>query len=265
MAKKIVITGASGNLGRRLRAGLQPRTDLELVLLDRDPRGEPDVVAADLSCYDKIWAQRFNGAEAVVHLAANPSPQVPWDELECDNVDAVLNVFEAAVAGGVARVVFASTINVMQGHSVSDVTITTELPPKPMTAYAFSKLAGERIGKSFSSRHRLSVVCIRIGAIPPNENLPTPAWPVWHQITWLSERDFCQGLEKAIEAEAVHFSVLNLVSDNAGSPIDLSESSRVIGYRAQDGWTPPPLTFTVAMRNTIVRKKPGLARWLRRQ
>ena len=263
MSKKIVITGASGNLGRKLRAGLEPRHDLDLVLLDRDPRGDVDVVAADLSLYDPNWVRHFDAADVVVHLAANPSPSASWESLQRDNLDAVLNIFEAAVEGGVARVVFASTMTVMGGYSGGKVALTTELPPKPVTGYAASKVLGERIGMSFSTRQGLSVVCLRIGTIPEDEERPQPHWRLWDQLSWLSPRDFCQGVERAIEAADIRFAVLNLISDNTGTPIDLSETRRLIGYRPQDGWTVRPPSFTRALRNSIARKKPGLHRWLK--
>ena len=50
----ILITGAAGNLGAKLRRHWQGRYPLRL--LDRDPRGDPAVVAADLANWDLAWA-----------------------------------------------------------------------------------------------------------------------------------------------------------------------------------------------------------------
>jgi hypothetical protein len=258
-----LITGAAGNLGRKLRAGFRARDDYELVLLDRDPRGDPDVIAADLSRYDADWVRHFETADTVIHLAANPSTFAVWESLQRDNLDAVLNVFEAAVRCRLARVIFASTINVLEGYQDEPVPLTTFLPPKPLTSYATSKCLGERIGKSFSARHSLSVICLRIGTIPPDELRPQPHWRKWDQLGWLSAGDFCRGTEGAIDVENLDFAILNLVSDNVGGPFDVGETRRLLGYRPQDQWHSRPPRFALALKNSILRKKPGLLRWIR--
>jgi hypothetical protein len=57
------------------------------------------------------------------------------------------------------------------------------------------------------------------------------------QQLWLSDRDLCQGFERAVLVEGVAFAVLNLMSDNPGMMWDLEATRRTIGYAPQDGWT----------------------------
>jgi hypothetical protein len=52
---------------------------------------------------------------------------------------------------------------------------------------------------------------------------------------WLSDRDLCQGVERAAFAEGVQFAVLNLMSDNPGMRWDIEETRRLIGYEPRDG------------------------------
>ena len=52
---------------------------------------------------------------------------------------------------------------------------------------------------------------------------------------WLSDRDLCHGVERAVFAEHVPFAVLNLISDNPGMRWDIDETRRVIGYMPRDG------------------------------
>ena len=73
-AKTILITGASGNLGRKLSQHLAGRYALRL--LDRTAR-QPEVVTADLSVWEPGWVELFQGVDAVVHLAANPTAELP--------------------------------------------------------------------------------------------------------------------------------------------------------------------------------------------
>src|SRR5690349_882480 len=98
-AQTVVITGAAGNLGGKLRRHLEGRCRLRL--LDRDPRGDAEVLAADLSRWDATWVSTFRGADAVVHLAADPTAQQTWPNLIGPNVDAAIHVFLAAAAAGV--------------------------------------------------------------------------------------------------------------------------------------------------------------------
>src|SRR4029450_5987624 len=97
---RVLITGAAGNLGGKLRRHLEP--SCELVLLDRNTGGDPAVVEADLSTWG-AWVERFAGVDTVFHLAADPTAQQTWPNLVAPNLDALLNAFEAAVALRVRR------------------------------------------------------------------------------------------------------------------------------------------------------------------
>ena len=56
---------------------------------------------------------------------------------------------------------------------------------------------------------------------------------------WISDRDICQGFEKAVLApDDVRFAVLNLMSDNPGMRWDIETTRQVIGYAPEDGAVP---------------------------
>src|SRR5436190_804308 len=84
---------------QRPRHHLLGRYDLRL--LDKNPRGDPAVLPADLSAWGPGWVEQFRGADVVVHLAADPAAQQTWPHLMAPNVDAVIHAFQAAVRGGV--------------------------------------------------------------------------------------------------------------------------------------------------------------------
>src|SRR5947209_4779654 len=110
----VLITGASGNLGSKLRRHFEARFALRLI--DRDPRGDPTVTAADLSLWDPGWVDTFRGADVVVHLAADANAQQRWPALIGPNVDATINVFQAAALAGVPPVVYASSNHLFGGY-----------------------------------------------------------------------------------------------------------------------------------------------------
>lgn len=253
--KKVLLTGATGNCGSKIRDYLLSKNRYDLILVDIDPRGDPCVVSADLSVYDESWAVRFEGVDVVVHMAGNPRQDAPWERLEKQNIDAVINVYEAAVAKGSKRVVFASSVTTMYGHLQEAVNITIDLPTHPINLYGATKVMGERLGKSYAERHGISVVCLRMGWNRHGANRPGPDMgEPWTQQLWLSNEDLCQAVEKAIVAKDIKYEVLNLLSNNAGMRWDLSETRRVLGYEPQDEHVPVPL-----------RSTKRLAKWLRRQ
>ncbi|MGH7565134.1 MAG: NAD-dependent epimerase/dehydratase family protein, partial [Gemmatimonadota bacterium] len=175
-------------------------------------------------------------AHAVLHLAAAARAELLWAELDRDNVDATLQVFEAAARGGVRRVVFASSNHVMEGYYERGVPITPDLPPAPISPYGASKAAGERIARVYAERGGLSAVCLRIGMV--RDEPPPSTASLALQQRWLGHRDLCYGFERAVEAEGVRFAILNLVSDNRDSPWDLTETLRVLAYEPVEGCVP---------------------------
>jgi uronate dehydrogenase len=246
----VLITGAAGNLGGKLRRHLEGRYRLRL--LDRDPRGDPDVVAADLAAWDPAWADLFRGADAVVHLAADPTAHQTWPLLVGPNVDALVNVFQAAARGGVRRVIYASSNHVLGGYKddPEPKSLTTELPPRPgaryctdgewrdSTAYGAAKLFGERLGKCFAEAHGIEVLAVRIGWVRPGENraedIPPERDP-WFRLMWLSNRDYCRLMERCLRAGPLpRFAVINGMSANTGMRWDLSSARALVGYAPQD-------------------------------
>jgi uronate dehydrogenase len=249
----VVITGAAGNLGSKLRRHLDGRYPLHL--LDRDPRGDPDVTRADLSRWDDGWVRTFDGADVVVHLAADPTAQQTWSNLIAPNIDALGNVFLAAAECGVGRVVYASSNHVMGGYKdrPEPHRLTTDLPPLPgaryvvngeprdSTPYGSAKLFGERLGRCVSGAHRPSVIAVRLGWVLPGDNRPQdiPAEREdWFRLMWLSNRDYCQLMEKCITAdESLRFAVVNGMSANTGMRWDIDHTRRAVGYEPQDDVT----------------------------
>ncbi len=258
--KTILITGATGNLGTKLGNHLETAGGYEVRRLCLNPNNMPGVTKADLSVYDEAWAREFEGVDAVVHLAAHPSPRIDWATAQKLNLDLTFNVYDAAAKYGAGRVVFASSNWVMAGYRFSGKRLTTDLEPWPLNPYGISKLIGERAGKSLAEQRGVSFVAMRIGYIQKGENLPGPKMnqAVWGQHMWLSNRDFCQGFERAAIADGVNFAVLNHMSDNPGMPWDIDETRRVIGYDPKDGHT-AEVTEEQQVRSDTLKEKYELA------
>lgn len=251
----VLITGAAGNLGSKLRRHLAGRFALRL--LDVDARGDSEIVQADLVHWTEGWVRWFRGVDTVVHLAADATAQLGWPRVVEPNMDAMIHVYQAAVQQGVRRVIFASSNHVMGGYKDTSepALLAPTTPPMPgahyvvqgeardSTPYGAAKLFGERLGKAFAEVHGLSVIALRIGWVQRGENRSSDIPPDrgdWFRLMWLSDRDYCQLLEKCITAQfSVPFVVLNGMSANTGMRWDISETRRLLGYEPKDDVTRP--------------------------
>ena len=150
MIKRILLTGASGFVGRALVPALLAR-GFELRLALREGTAFPDMPAGservafpDLETAD--WPAMMDGIDAVIHLAAiaHIGPSVPDDAYERINHQASVALGRASSASGrVQRFIFMSSIRAQTGVS-SNVPLHIGLPPQPTDAYGRSKLAAEQ-------------------------------------------------------------------------------------------------------------------------
>lgn len=119
---KIALTGSSGGVGRAIVAQAL-RDGHSLVSIDRVEPTEPisgdqRFVLADMSEYDKLL-EAFKGCDAVIHMAAIPSPgRHPNHVVHNNNVVGSYNALLAAAENGIMRICQASSVNAI-GHSYS--------------------------------------------------------------------------------------------------------------------------------------------------
>jgi hypothetical protein len=135
-------------------------------------------------------------------------------------------------------VIFASSNWVLAGYRAGMQRLTSSLAPWPINPYGCGKLFGERAGRGLADRAGISFIALRIGDCqhaPGNVPGPHMANGVWGQQMWLSDRDLCHGVERAIVTDNVPFAILNLMSNNPGMRWDIDETRRVIGYQPRDG------------------------------
>jgi len=241
MGDPVLLTGASGRVGRAILSELGEAYDWRL--LDRDPptRELPgEFVTADVTDDDKV-ADALEGVETVIHLAGDPRPSAPWGSVLDNNIDGTQTVFEAAVETGVEKVVFVSSNHAVGGYETDERTPDvyrtdgeflldgTELP-RPDTLYGVSKAAGEFLGRYYHDEHGLSVVCVRIGNL--TEGRP-PRHYERGQAMWLSYRDCAHLFACCIEAD-YGFEIVYGISDNDRKYYSLERAKEVLGYDPQD-------------------------------
>ncbi len=209
---RIVVTGGSGKAGRWVVRDLREHGhDVLNVDLTRDGSAHGLCVVTDLTDLGQAH-DVLRGAEAVVHLAAIPAPELrPEGETFRVNLMSTYNVFAAAVAAGAGRVVWASSETVLGLPFDTPplfAPIDETIEPRPETSYALSKLAGETLAGQFARRSGVPFVGFRISNImEPDDYLAFPdywadarlrKWNLWG---YVDVRDVAQAVRRALVAD----------------------------------------------------------------
>jgi uronate dehydrogenase len=222
--RRVLMTGANGNIGTRLRTLLKPFYP-ELVLSDRAPppdlRPDETFIAADLARPGEVEAA-LAGIEGVIHLGGH-SVEGPWETILEANIAGTYNLFEAARRCGVRRVVFASS-NHAAGFYPRRQTIDVDVVPLPDSRYGVSKVFGEAMGALYAYKHGLGVLSIRIGNVadaPVDER---------RLAIWLKPEDLVQLIRIGLERPGLVYEVVWGMSDNARAWWD-NRRAAALGYR----------------------------------
>lgn len=164
---KVVVTGATGGIGRTLVPLLASR-GLEVVASGRNCEAGralagPNVRFEPLDLVDGDIAPLVAGAGIVVHLAARSSPWGPKASFHAENIAATARLVEAAARAGATRFVHASTPAIFseRRHRL-DLRNGDRPADRPANAYASTKLAAERI---VMSERRMATVVLRPSAV----------------------------------------------------------------------------------------------------
>ena len=157
---RVLVTGASGMLGRGVARALSDRGD-RVTVLQRRPAGLglPEVLT-DISDVAAVRTAVSN-QDAVIHLAAKVNVVGPEAEYERINVHGTRSVVNACLTAGVRRLVHASSPSV--AHAGSSLIGHGAEPADPVAArgpYARSKAAAELIALEADSAE-LAVVAVR--------------------------------------------------------------------------------------------------------
>ena len=224
---RVLITGASGGIGHRLRADMQGLYPV-LRLCDREApvpaRPGEEVVAADLADFAACEAA-CAGTDGIVHLGGQ-AVEGDWETVLQANIVGCYNLFEAARRQGVKRVVFASTNHVV-GFYPRTQRIDHNAPPRPDSRYGVSKAFGEALAALYAEKHGMGVLAIRIG------NFGDRPLDRRRLSIWISPRDFRQLVRIGLEHPDLHYEVVYGASESDRAWWDNANAYR-LGYRPED-------------------------------
>jgi len=181
-----LITGGCGFIGSSLIAHLlkkNPETRIRVLdnlsagtkenllevtsSIEKKPNIKPstiELVEGDIRDYETCL-KCCEEIDVVVHLAAStgvaPSVENPRYDMET-NVIGTLNMLEAARLNNIKKFIFASS-----GASVGKANppIREDIPPKPVSPYGASKLAGEAYCSAYSNTFGIKTISLRFGNV----------------------------------------------------------------------------------------------------
>lgn len=275
---KLLITGGGGLLGRWVVKELH--SDHEIVVAGLEDTPPPDAVQpgvryeqADLT--DAAEAVRAaDGAEAVVHLAAFPSPigREP-EHVFANNMVSAFNVVEAAMRQGARKVIYSSSGSALGfAFSFRDMVpdympIDEDHPLRPQDAYGLSKWLGEEILEAATRRGGIRTIVLRpttvIGPEDYAERVPRMLESSGGTLSYVDARDFARAVRAALENTEIEHDRFFITAADAMSreplavafprrfpgseavcagltgtegPISSAKAMRVLGYRPRHSW-----------------------------
>jgi uronate dehydrogenase len=209
MLKKLLIAGAGGKLGRRLRKPLSEICE-QLISTDIVPlepiSSNESVVLCDLtdeSAVEKLLV----GVDSIVHFAGYPR-EASWSTIIPANIVSVTNLWEAAVKNGVGRIVYASSNHVIGFHP-SDKHLDTNDEVKCDSRYGVSKAFAETLARFYYEKFGIESLGIRIGRC---EDEPTDDRMM---STWIHPEDLVEIVKLGLLQKQVKADIVYGVSNNS--------------------------------------------------
>ena len=255
---KVTVSGSGGLIGRAVCAYLTSQ-GCTLVGVDRIPKPswfEGQWIQLELS-RDPL-ARCFDGVEALVHLAAIPSPGHVSDEnLFANNVTSTFNLLNGAALAGIRRIVIASSLSIY-GFVWAERELTPLVLPLREDqalhiedAYALSKQVDENTALMLSRKYEISIIALRFPNDSDQTDIARRSEEVRqdsrfaHRELWayLELTEAARAVYAALTAEIEGFHAINVVSDQPLANLDIAKAVTEIYPGAIFEQPPSPSTY----------------------
>lgn len=236
----ILITGATGNIGKELTRHLKDTHQLTLVDIDfsefpNELKEGTTIVETDLVVADN-WENLLNGIEYVIQLAGQPSPDADfYGDLEELNYEIPQNLYnEALEAKHLKRIIFASSIHAVHGYP-QNVQVKISDPIRPNNLYGVSKVYLEALASYHAYKNGIESIGIRIGDYTVDHTQLDEGIDEYGMSIFLSARDLNQLIDRCLDAELDEpYLLVNGLSNNTFPRLSLDEGREKLGYEPVD-------------------------------
>jgi nucleoside-diphosphate-sugar epimerase len=215
---RVAVTGSSGKLGRAVVRHLAEH-GWDVVALDRAPSPNAEVTSSVVELTDFGQAtdamtaidDRYDGIDALVHLAAIPAPGLRANAATfANNMIASYNVYTAALRAGVRKIVWASSETVL-GLPFDEpppyVPVDEDYPPRPNSTYSLVKTLEEELARQLCRWYPdLSMIGLRFSNVMnPEDYAAFPSFDAdarlrkWNLWAYIDGRDGGQAIRRALE------------------------------------------------------------------
>ena len=211
--RKILVTGSAGRVGQAVVPELREH-GYQVTPVDRSSQRHEDTIALDMQDLGQVTGV-MHGVDAVVHMAAIPSPRRdPPEVVFRNNVMSTFNVLEAAALLGVRNVVLASSISALgyafrhRSFNPLHIPIDETHPLLSQDSYGLCKMVGEELAEGFVRRTPdLAVSSLRFTWVLDQEDIlvarkareqreSSGGGSFW---TWVDVRDAASACRLAVE------------------------------------------------------------------
>lgn len=169
---KVLVTGATGFVGRALVAHLRSQGKFEVraavrpSAVGRLPSGTEHIQVGDLDA-DTDWSVALAGIDVVVHLAARvhvmqEQAHDPLQAFRQVNVVGSTRLAKMAAQAGVQRLVFISSVKVNGETTPPHRPFSETSPCVPQGGYSISKFEAEQALRDVAQSHGLELTILRI-------------------------------------------------------------------------------------------------------
>jgi UDP-glucose 4-epimerase len=220
--KRILVTGSSGKLGRKIVKELLKR-DYNVLGIDIT-KSETTSLLADIRNNKEILAITKD-IDGLIHTAAlhgkHYELNYPREDFIKTNIEGTFNLLTACVKNGIKKFLYTSTTSIY-GKAMKNpeqaVWVDETLTPDPRDIYDITKLTAELLCRDFFEKEGIETTVLRVSRfLQEEENIKA----IHRLYRGLDEQDGATGHILALEKKFPNFEIYNISNDTPFTKQDL--------------------------------------------